>query len=129
MMMMMMMIMIKNFYCSLCKVPVISVTFHLKFYILDRFGKNTQPNLMKICPVVAELLHVDRATGRWGDGATGRRGDRATGRQRETGRQGDREREGDRTTDRQRDRQTGINKLIVAFRNFAKKSKIFPRYT
>ena len=102
---MMMMMMIKNLYCSLCKVPVIPVTFQLKFNILDRFGKNTQSNLMKICPVVAELLHGDRATGRQGDRATGRQGDRATGRQ------------------------TDITKLIVAFRNFAKAPKIFPRYT
>jgi len=87
-MMMMMMMMIKNLYCSLCKVPVIPVTFQLKFNILDRFGKNTQSNLMKICPVVAELLHGDRATGRQGDRATGRQGDRTTGRQ------------GDRATDR-----------------------------
>jgi len=42
---------------SSCKVPVIFV----KLNFLDRFSKNLEvSNFMRICPVVAELFHVDK---------------------------------------------------------------------
>jgi len=49
--------MVKNVYWSLCKVPVILVTFELN---LNFLRKNTQiSNIMK---VVAELFHADGRT-------------------------------------------------------------------
>jgi len=55
--------MIKNVYWSLCKVPFIIVVLQWKLKFLEIFSKNTEiSNFMKIRPVGAELLHVDRRT-------------------------------------------------------------------
>jgi hypothetical protein len=65
--------MINKMYLSSCEVPVILVRFHCKLIRSDRYFKNTHIlNFMKICPVGADLLHVDGQTDRWTDGRTGK---------------------------------------------------------
>jgi hypothetical protein len=52
--------MITNAYWSSCKVPITLVRSYWNLNYLNRFSKNTQiPNSMKICPVGAEVFHVD----------------------------------------------------------------------
>jgi hypothetical protein len=60
--------MIKKVNWSSCKVPVIPVRSYWNLNFLDRFSRNTQiPNLTKIRPVGAELLHADGRTDRLTD--------------------------------------------------------------
>jgi hypothetical protein len=68
--------MIKKVNWSSCKVPVILVRSYWNLNFLNRFSKNTEiPNLTKIRPVGAELLHADGRTDRqtdWRDKANSR---------------------------------------------------------
>ena len=56
---------IKNGYCSSCKVPVILVILSRNFNVFGRFSKNTQiRNFIKIRPMGAELFNSDGETWR-----------------------------------------------------------------
>ena len=63
--------MIENVYRSSCAVPVDLVTFYCYSNFLDTFSKNIQiKNFMKIRPVGAELLQLDKPTDRPTEGKT-----------------------------------------------------------
>jgi hypothetical protein len=54
---------LKNVYLSSYKMTAILVRFKYTLYFLDRFSKNAHiSNLIKICPVGAELFHKDIRT-------------------------------------------------------------------
>jgi len=70
---------ILNVHWYSCKFAVILVRFKREFNFLDRCSKNTQKlNLMKICPVEAELFRADGRIGGWTDGQRDRQTDRET---------------------------------------------------
>jgi len=55
---------IKNEHTSACNVLVILVGFLRNLNSIYRFSKNTEKTFMKIRPVVAKLLLMERRTGR-----------------------------------------------------------------
>jgi hypothetical protein len=86
----------RNVHRSPCKWPVILVRCERKLNFLHRFSKNLQiSNVMKICPVVAQLFHAEGRTDRHGLLGT------------------------------QAHRQVGMMKLIVIFRKYAKAPKVY----